>query len=80
MDALQVAATHVGGVAELAKRCGVTRAAVYFWHRRLPPDRAIDVARACEWKVRPHELRPDLYPHEDDGVPAEYRNRQKAAA
>jgi len=36
------------------------------------------VAQAAEWVITPHKLRPDLYPHEDDGLPPELR-KQKAA-
>ena len=31
--------------------------------------RVIDVCAATGWRVTPHELRPDLYPNADDGLP-----------
>ncbi|EPE4893963.1 transcriptional regulator, partial [Escherichia coli] len=34
------------------------------------------VLRVCEvvaWKVTPHDLRPDLYPHPEDGIPDSLR-------
>lgn len=37
------------------------------------------VAAAVEFQVTPHELRPDLYPHPDDGLPAERRSTRAAA-
>lgn len=44
------------------------------WRNRGIPDlEIIPFCRAIEWKVTPHELRPDLYPHPDDGLPQEMR-------
>ena len=31
------------------------------------------VSAAVDWQVSPHELRPDLYPHPEDGLPAHLR-------
>jgi DNA-binding transcriptional regulator YdaS (Cro superfamily) len=38
----------------------------------------ISVALAVDFQVTPHELRPDLYPHPDDGLPADLRSRGTA--
>lgn len=44
------------------------------WKRRgVPHDVVLRVAEATGWVVRPHEIRPDLYPHPDDGLPAHLR-------
>lgn len=37
--------------------------------RKVPPNRVFDLARATNWMVTPHDMRPDLYPHRLDGVP-----------
>lgn len=39
----------------------------------MPSDRVLDVSRATDYQVTPHELRRDLYPHPDDGLPTELR-------
>lgn len=73
MDALRLAIQVTkGGQAAVAAACGVTSQAVGQW-RRVPPERVLDVARASGWQVTPHHLRPDLYPHAEDGLPAELR-------
>jgi DNA-binding transcriptional regulator YdaS (Cro superfamily) len=53
------AAQKIGGMAELARRLGTTRQAVWQW-RRIPAERVLDIERAT--RVPRHELRPDLYP------------------
>lgn len=39
----------------------------------LPAEHVLWLARATEWKWTPHQLAPDLYPHPDDGLPADRR-------
>lgn len=53
---------------------------IHGWRKagQVPPDRVLEVSSAVSFKVTPHELRPDLYPHPEDGLPAELR--AKAAA
>jgi DNA-binding transcriptional regulator YdaS (Cro superfamily) len=41
---------------------------------------AIPVSEVIDWKVTPHELRPDLYPHPEDGLPEERRSITGGAA
>lgn len=41
----------------------------------VPAERVIGVAAATNFDVRPHDLRPDLYPDPDDGLPPALRNR-----
>jgi len=45
---------------------------------RLPSEYVIKVSEAVEYKVTPHELRPDLYPHPQDGLPAHLREARAA--
>jgi DNA-binding transcriptional regulator YdaS (Cro superfamily) len=49
----------------------VTQSAVHQWIAggRVRAEQVLDVAAAAGWRVTPHELRPDLYPHPDDGMP-----------
>ncbi|MBK8916414.1 MAG: helix-turn-helix domain-containing protein [Phycisphaerales bacterium] len=51
--------------------------AIQQW-RRIPADRVIQVARLTRYELTPHDLRPDLYPHPDDGLPVELRGRAAA--
>lgn len=50
---------------------GVTQSAVAQWLAggRIKAEQVLDVAAASGWRVTPHELRPDLYPHPEDGMP-----------
>ena len=51
-----------------AKKLGVSAEAVRKWELLLdraepiPADRVLPIVRALEYSVRPHDLRPDLYP------------------
>ena len=58
-----------GGGAALARRLGITRAAVHQW-RRVPSERVIDVEAASG--ISRHKLRPDVFgpePSRDRVVP-----------
>lgn len=56
------AAKICGSIAELARRIGVTKAAVWQWENetKVPFERCIDIERAVGGSVRCEELRPDL--------------------
>lgn len=41
----------------------------------VPPERVIALCGLCSWSVTPHELRPDIYPSRDDGLPPELKGR-----
>ncbi len=51
----------------------VSQSAVTQWIQGVPikPERVLEAAAATEWKVTPHDWRPDIYPHPDDGMPRE---------
>ena len=58
--------------AEIAKAAGAHPVLIHQWSsgkRRIPADRVLAVAKATDWKVTPHELRPDIYPNSSDGLP-----------
>ena len=56
------AAKICGSLAELARRIGVTKAAVWQWENetKVPAERCIDIERATDGVVTCEELRPDL--------------------
>ena len=58
----------------IARRLGISPQAITKW-TEVPAERVLSVAAATEWRVTPHMLRPDLYPHEDDGIPIALRAR-----
>ena len=80
MDALRKAILEAGGAASLARRCGVSRQAITLWRRKLPAERVLDISRACEFRVSPHQLAPHLYPNPTDGLPEWLRSPVKEAA
>lgn len=59
--------------APIARAIGVSGEAVRKWFldlpESLPADRVLAVSRATDWKVTPHQLRPDIYPNPTDGLP-----------
>jgi DNA-binding transcriptional regulator YdaS (Cro superfamily) len=68
----------------LAAKIGTGQATVSAWVNRydntVGADYVIKVSEAVEWKVTPHQLRPDIYPHPDDGLPTEMRCKCEKAA
>lgn len=73
--ALERAIENVGNQSKLAIAVGVKPQAVQQWLLNgVPAERVIAVAAATGFKVLPHELRPDVYPHASDGVPAEFKS------
>ena len=63
MDGLTKAIKAAGSARVLASRIGVGPMAVSQWKKRgIPADRVLEVVRAVEGEVTPHELRPDMYP------------------
>lgn len=49
----------------------VTQSAVAQWLAGggIEAERVLPYAAQTGWKVTPHDWRPDLYPHPDDGMP-----------
>ena len=58
--------------AALARELNISVQAIYKWDC-VPAERAIDVSRVLDWRVTPHQIRPDIYPHPDVGLPEELR-------
>jgi DNA-binding transcriptional regulator YdaS (Cro superfamily) len=59
----------------------VSAQAIAKWHDAgVPSERVLRLAEATKFEVKPHELRPDLYPHPDDGLPPDMRGAADRAA
>ncbi|EQB2479883.1 transcriptional regulator [Klebsiella michiganensis] len=57
---------------ELGRRLGKKPQTISIWFKgRVPAEEVLRTSEALCWKVTPHELRPDLYPNIDDGMPEE---------
>lgn len=63
------------GMKPLALNLGVSYQAIqrYMAAGQIVSDRVLTCAQATNWQVTPHQLRPDLYPHPQDGLPKELR-------
>ncbi|WP_297207395.1 YdaS family helix-turn-helix protein [uncultured Pluralibacter sp.] len=58
--------------AELGRRLNRRAQTVNGWFKnKVPGELVVRVSKAVDWKVTPHELRPDLYPNSTDGLPVE---------
>lgn len=68
----------------MARAIGLAQGHVWHWLNKqdgqTPPAQVIGVSRATGWQVTPHQLRPDIYPYPDDGLPPEYRGTSEDAA
>ena len=66
-----------GSQTALAIKINRPQATVTAWvnrfNFRVGAEFVIDVSGAADWQVTPHDLRPDLYPHPQDGLPNELR-------
>lgn len=69
LDILREAASKVGSIGKLAKAIGISRQALHQF-RRTPAERVLDIERATGGKITRHQLRPDLYPLDDEGQAA----------
>lgn len=69
------------GLQETASSQGVSYQAVRKWERSgTPAERVIPLCEATGWQVIPHDLRPDIYRHPEDGLPAELRGLHQEAS
>ncbi|MFC1749556.1 YdaS family helix-turn-helix protein [Pseudomonadota bacterium] len=71
MGALERAIQIIGGPKEVASVFGLkSTMAISHWKRRgVPAGYVIKLCELTEWKVRPNDLAPLIYPHPDDGIP-----------
>lgn len=58
----------------LADKLGCTQAMVSkIVLGKCPAETVLNLSEVTEWQVTPHELRPDLYPYPQDGLPEHLR-------
>lgn len=80
-EQLQRAIDLAGNASQLADRIGgkATASHVFNWLNRdkdgVSAQYVIPTCRAVEFRVTPHQLRPDLYPNAGDGMPAKHRKQ-----
>ena len=71
--AIEQAVEIVGSQTKLAEAVHVQQGHVWNWINRsagrVPGEHCIAISQATEWQIRPHDLRPDIYPHPLDGLP-----------
>lgn len=63
-----------GAIRRINPESCVQQGHVWKWLNALkgetpPPEYVITIAQAVDYRVTPHELRDDIYPHPDDGMP-----------
>lgn len=72
----------LGGQSALATAVGVKQAHVWNWlnrqGRQAPAEKVLAVSKATNWRITPHELRPDIYPNPSDGLPGDKRTGEAA--
>ncbi|MFJ3266078.1 transcriptional regulator [Serratia liquefaciens] len=81
MSALDKAIRIAGNASKLAEQLGISSMAVSHWKNRykgvVPSDHVLPIFNLTG--VTPHELRPDLYPNQTDGLPPEQQVTKPAA-
>ncbi|ECD7244790.1 helix-turn-helix domain-containing protein [Salmonella enterica] len=69
---LQLKLLSIMSQSELGRRLGKTPQTINAWFRkRVPAEEVIPACYALEWRVTPHELRPDKYLNPTDSIPPE---------
>lgn len=70
MNALERAIATAPSLSEFALRLGVSPQVVAMWKKRdrVPAERVLDVERVTEGKVTRSELRPDIYPPQEQAA------------
>ena len=74
-DGIQQAIRLAGGQTALGLLIEKRQSSVRNWMMsgRVPAEYVIAVSRSLDFRITPHQLRPDLYPHKDDGLPPDLR-------
>lgn len=69
---LELAVELGGGQTKVGEKLGLKQSAIGNWlaRGRVPNDQVIALSAACNHKVTPHQLAPEIYPHPDDGLRA----------
>jgi hypothetical protein len=79
---LQRAIMLAGGAAQVAQLRGLSSGwAVRKWTKDgLPLEHVLWLAELTGWRITPHQLAPQAYPHPEDGLPALFRKAASRAA
>ena len=68
----KVLISKAGGPGTIGKLLGISAQAVSGWYDGgVPPERVLAISASTGWLVTPHHFRPDIYPHELDGLPSD---------
>ncbi|MBR8147049.1 transcriptional regulator [Burkholderia vietnamiensis] len=59
----------LGGDSAVARLLNVRPWAISKWRRSIPPGRVLWLAEQTGWRKTPHQLCPEIYPNERDGMP-----------
>ncbi|MEQ6971263.1 transcriptional regulator [Pectobacterium actinidiae] len=60
----------VANQSEIGRRLGKKPQTVNLWFKNeVPPSEVLSLCSCVDWVVTPHELRPDIYPNQRDGLP-----------
>lgn len=71
---------QAGGPGVVGKLFDISGQAVSAWYAEgIPAHRVIPICQSTGWALTPNALRPDIYPHPEDGLPAEMRAQAQAA-
>lgn len=74
MTPLENAIKLAGSQTTLADLIGTSQQSISVWRKsKVSPDYVLAVAKAVGYRVTPHQLRPDVYPNPDDGLPIDRR-------
>lgn len=67
-------AIRIVGLKPLASAIGVSYQAVQKYEEAgVSAERVLAISTATNWQVTPHQLRPDIYPNPQDGLPDDMR-------
>jgi DNA-binding transcriptional regulator YdaS (Cro superfamily) len=77
LNAIEIVGGQVALANEICARipdCKVRQGHIWKWlnlsKEPVPPaEYVIAIAQAVDYRITPHELRPDIYPHPLDGMP-----------
>jgi DNA-binding transcriptional regulator YdaS (Cro superfamily) len=56
----------------LAEALNVSQGLISHWinnRKEIQPEEALKIAKISGWQVRPHDLRPDIWPNATDALP-----------
>ena len=66
----------ISNLLKLRPESNLTNSHINNWlyrDNKTPSEWVLPLCETVDWQVTPHELRPDLYPHPEDGLPAHLR-------